>query len=103
MKKRFLALMLLGCSAVFGQTDFRIGISIGEPRGYYAPAPPPPPRVVRIPRSPGRNYVWVPGYWQLRGRNYHWVDGYWTRPPRRGAQWVQPRYRNHEFRPGYWR
>src|SRR5678816_4540640 len=38
--------------------------------------PPPPVEEVR-PRSPGRRYVWTPGYWVWDGR-WLWQPGQWT-------------------------
>jgi len=86
------ALLLTGASTASAQVSF--GIRIG---------PPPAPRVVRIvPRSPGADYVWVNGYWYPVGSRYRWHDGYWTRPPYRGARWVQPRYESGRFYQGFW-
>jgi hypothetical protein len=106
MKKKMLVLLLMGASSVFGaDVYFGIGVNIGRPGGYVvAPRPPAPPAVrYAAPRSPGRGYVWVPGYWDAHGRNYRWRDGYWTKPPRRNARWVEPRYRNDRYYSGYWR
>ena len=81
MKSKLWALILLGSSAVFGQTSIHIGIGIGVPRGArYVVQPPPPPPPVRIaPRSPGKHYVWVPGYWAWNGNRYYWQDGFWAK------------------------
>lgn len=103
MKTVLLAIFLVGSSTMFGQIS--IGVNIGVPaQGYYvAPPPPPPPPVVRIPRSPGRGYVWVPGFYVNVGPRYRWNNGYWARPPYRGAVWVAPRYKGNRYYPGYWR
>ncbi len=63
-------------------------------------APPAPRREVVVARpSPG--YVWVAGHyvWKPARNSYAWVAGKWTRPPRRGAVWVAPRYQK---RHGNW-
>jgi hypothetical protein len=87
MKTKLLAMVLLGSSALFGGTSIQIGIGIGSPRGgrYVVQPPPPPPLVRVVPRSPGRNYVWVPGYWNWNGNRYFWVNGYWAKG--RGNGW----------------
>lgn len=105
MKTKLIALMLLAGSAAFAQTNFYFGIGINTgPRAVMvAPPPPPPPPVRMVPRSPGRGYVWVPGYWALAGNRYGWQDGYWTRPPRGKGKWVAPRYAQNRYYPGYWR
>ena len=90
MKANLLVMMLLGSSALWAETHVYIGIGIGNPRpGRYAIQPPPPPPPVRyVPRSPGRKYVWVVGYWVWTGNGYAWQDGYWTKQNRsRGNGW----------------
>lgn len=84
MKAKLLAMLLLGGTALFAETHvhFNIGINTGR-GGYYVPPPPPPPPVRYVPRSPGRGYVWVPGFWITVGNRYDWRDGYWA-PPVRG-------------------
>ncbi len=87
MKSKLLAMALLGSSTLMAGSNFNIGISIGNVRpfpGRYVVQPPPPPPPVRyvIPRSPGRNMVWVPGYWVWTGNRYAWQDGFWTKQNR---------------------
>ena len=69
---------------------FRFGITIGQP---------PAPRAYRVPPRPGRDFVWVEGYWypQGKGKHYKWHDGYWTRPPFAGAYWVEPYYYRGQY------
>jgi hypothetical protein len=64
--------------------------------------PPPAPRVYRVPRQPGPEYVWVEGYWFPQGSRYAWHDGYWTRPPFAGAYWVEPYYVGGRYFAGRW-
>ncbi|HEX4135573.1 MAG TPA: hypothetical protein VHY84_13245 [Bryobacteraceae bacterium] len=91
MKKTLLATLLLAGGMAWGAVS--VGISIG---------PPPPPRVIAIPASPGAGYQWVGGYWYpVRGR-YVWHGGYWTRPPYVGAYWVGPHHDGRYFHEGYW-
>jgi hypothetical protein len=91
MKKNLLATLLLAAGMAFGAIG--IGISIG---------PPPGPRVVAVPASPGPGYSWVAGYWYPVEGRYVWHDGYWTRPPYAGAVWVGPRHDGRRFYEGYW-
>jgi len=85
------SLLLVGISAFAAQVS--IGIRIG---------PPPPPRVVAVPVSPGAEFVWVEGYWYPVGRHYKWHRGYWTRPPYTGARWVGPHHDGDRYFSGYW-
>lgn len=95
MKSKLLALFLLGGSAAFAQNfSFGIGINVGPPR---------PPVVRYVPPSPGRGYVWVPGYYRLNNNRYFWNNGYWTRPPHARAKWIAPRYNKGRYYQGYWR
>jgi hypothetical protein len=94
MKTKLLAMILLGSSALFADTNFYFGIGVGGPRGgrYAVQPPPPPPMRYAIPRNPGRGYVWVPGYWVWTGYRYNWQDGYWTRQGRGNSRNAGPRY-----------
>lgn len=90
----FCLVAVLVSSGVASAAQVSIGVRIG---------PPPAPRVVRVvPNRPGRDYVWVPGYWSPVRSHYVWHDGYWTRPPERNARWVAPRYERGRFYDGYW-
>jgi hypothetical protein len=92
MKKRIAAVMLMAAGAMFGQVS--VSIAIGAP---------PPPRVVRVlPRSPGPDFVWIPGYWYPVGHHYKWHDGYYTRPPYAGARWIEPRHDGRNYYTGFW-
>ena len=92
MNMKWLAVMLLGATAMFAQIS--IGIRIGAP---------PPPQEFRVqPRSHGAGYVWLGGYWFPNGNKYKWHDGYWTRPPYEGAHWVEPNHDGERFHEGRW-
>jgi len=60
-------------------------------RLYVRVGPPAPIVEVRA-VSPGRGFIWVPGYYRWDGRGYIWMAGTWQRPPRARARWV----------PGHW-
>ncbi len=91
MKTKLLALLLVAGGTLFGEVS--IGIRIG---------PPPPPRVMVVPRSPGPEFFWVEGYWYPAGHRYKWHDGYWTRPPYPDARWIRPHHDGERFFEGYW-
>jgi hypothetical protein len=73
----------------------------------FVPVRPPHAVVQRRGPSPGRGFVWTPGYQRWDGRRYVWTPGLWQRPPRPNARWVPYRWdrrgRGWEFRGGYWR
>jgi hypothetical protein len=106
------AMLLSGC-VVTGRTYYRESdrpVLVQRPRGdvIIVHRAPPAPLVERVPRSPGREYVWVPGYWTSHGDDWVWVGGHYERPPRPGAVWVEPRYDRHgqtdvEFSLGFWK
>jgi hypothetical protein len=50
---------------------------------------PPRPVVEHMVPSPGRGYVWTPGYHRWDGRAYVWAPGAWVMPPRPHARWVK--------------
>lgn len=115
MRTKLLAGLLLAGSAAFAGSNVSIGVSIGARPAYgyapgyaYAPSyaylpPPPPPVYYARPAMPGPGFVWVDGFWAPQGKKYKWNRGYWTRPPRRGAAWVAPRYYGNRYYSGYWR
>ena len=91
MKKNLLAAFLLAAGLALGAVS--VGVEIG---------PPPAPRVLAVPASPGPGYTWAGGYrYPVSGR-YVWHDGYWTRPPYVGATWVGPMHDGRYFHEGYW-
>ena len=60
MKRKFLALALFAGSSMFAAPAVGIGIEIG--------APPAPPRTHFVrPVAPGRDYVWINGYYEPSG------------------------------------
>src|SRR2546427_7329129 len=91
VKTKLLALLLVAGATLLGEVS--IGIRIG---------PPPPQRVMVVPRSPGPEFFWVEGYWYPVGNHYKWHDGYWTRPPYPSARWIAPRHDGERFFEGYW-
>lgn len=80
MKKTMLALLFLGCSTVFAETHFSIGIGIGGYGPVYGRVPPPPPEYYEQTPCPGDGYSWVDGYWSPSGERFFWRQGYWRAP-----------------------
>jgi len=72
----------------------------------FVPFGPPAPVFERRPASPGRAYVWRPGFYRWGGRRYVWVGGAWMRPPHSRARWVPGRWtptrRGYRWRSGRW-
>lgn len=86
--------LLVGFVTPPAHGQISIGIQIGAP---------PPPRVIAVvPTSPGRDFVWVDGYWYPVGHHYKWHQGYWTRPPYEGARWIAPHHDGERYFAGYW-
>ena len=71
-------------------------------------APPPPYQEIVVERDrPGRDYIWVGGYWSWSHGHHVWVGGHWDRPPHPGAVWIEPRWErrgnSYAFVQGFWR
>lgn len=92
--------------------DDRNARSVYDNRNDYVieqppPAPPPMPREVVTVR-PGREAVWVAGYYAYVGRGrYEWVPGHWEVPPGRYTRFEQPRWErrgnSYVYMRGVWR
>lgn len=71
-------------------------------------APPPPLVEVRT-APPGRDYVWITGYYRYdeHARHHDWVGGHWVRPPHPGATWEPDRWsksgHDYQYQPGHWK
>jgi len=96
--------------------------SLGATALAQIPIPPPPPlpglevhittgrppalRHERRGPRPGRDYVWVSGFWHSDGGRWQWVPGRWEAPVSSGAYWIAPRYirsdRGYIYEPGHW-
>jgi hypothetical protein len=67
---------------------------------------PPALRHERRSHRPGRDYVWVSGFWHWGGGRWDWVPGRWERPVAPQAYWIAPRYvrsdRGYIYEPGHW-
>ena len=70
-------------------------------------APPPPIRHEWRGHRPGRDYVWISGYWAWDHGRHVWVAGHWAVPPRGYVTWVEPRWEHrghgYVFLEGHWR
>ncbi len=62
---------------------------------------PPPMRTEVIVDRPAPRYVWVSGFWAWRVREYVWMPGHWDVPPEHARRWTPGRW-HHESRGWYW-
>ncbi len=109
MNIKILPLLLLGAGLPIALSAQPYPVYSSDPYyddgygGVYAPAPPPPPRVVYSrPPMPGPGYYWVDGYYNYAYPRYVWVPGYWATPPYANSYWVAPRYSGNRFFVGFW-
>jgi hypothetical protein len=74
---------------------------------YVVVQPPPPPPREYVTVRPGREAVWVPGFYSYAGRGYAWVPGHWEVPPRGYHTYIEPRWerrpQGYVYVRGYWR
>ena len=67
---------------------------------------PPKARSEHRPGRPGRDYVWVDGFWHWEGSRWGWIPGRWDRPTEHGAKWVKARYAREgsvwRYEPAHW-
>ncbi|HET9794970.1 MAG TPA: YXWGXW repeat-containing protein [Thermoanaerobaculia bacterium] len=58
------------------------------------------------PERPGRDYVWIGGFWDWEGDQWIWVPGRWDRPAGHHVRWIRPRYVHeygaYRYEPGHW-
>jgi len=96
-----LVALLAAAGAVAASAPASAGVSVGVDLSWRVSGPAPFARYeVRTP-CPGREQVWIAGYWDWRhdyGR-YDWMPGRWERRPFARAVWVPSR---HEHRGGAW-
>jgi hypothetical protein len=67
----------------------------------YAERRPPPDRVEVVVAAPGRDYVWMRGYWRWERNDYVWISGRWVRPERGYRKWVPGHWKESRHR-WYW-
>jgi len=101
MKKTLLRLALPAVLAIFASAP---GYTlVPQPQGEEGmrmshDAPPRAKRETR-PVRPGRNHMWIKGYWERQNDQWAWAGGRWEEPARRGSRWIKPRY--HHEKDGY--
>jgi hypothetical protein len=93
---------LAGCSAPApGGKD--VGAT---PAGQVITETPPSPRPEVSGVAPGTAYYWVAGYWAYRERQWVWVPGRWELRPRPNAVWAPGHWNKTPegwvWRPGHW-
>ncbi len=88
------------------QVSVHVDVPLPALEIHVAHAAPPKLRIEHRPSRPGRDYVWVQGFWHWNGGGWDWVPGRWDRPDAYGVTWVGARY-VHEgsayvYQPGHW-
>lgn len=79
--KTLLTTLILAAGLIIPATA-QVVVRIGPPRTQAERRPP----------SPGRGYVWVPGYQNWNGSRYEWAAGRWERPPQGRKHWDKHRW-----------
>lgn len=99
----FLALTSLPATA---QVGVRVDVPLPGLEIHVGRTAPPRPRRERRPERPGRDFVWLPGFWHWQERDWAWIPGRWEHPSERGARWVRARYTREgsawRYEPGHW-
>ena|SRR5690348_7251506 len=78
--------VLASAALILGSTACMDNPPPGETTVLVAYAPPRAPHESR-PRSPGRTYIWIEGYYQWNSTAYVWVPGHWAQRPHPKAHW----------------
>jgi hypothetical protein len=78
-----------------------------RPGRVYVVHGPPAARVEVIGRSPGREYVWLPGRWRWTSAQYVWEPGRYVVRERGFTRWVPGHWQHNRrgwyFVDGHWR
>jgi len=94
---------------IFSAVLFALAVGAGTAQAADVVVRIAPPRAVVEHRghAPGRDYVWVPGYYRWEGNHYTWERGRWDKPPHGHAKWIAPRWSHQRngyvFSEGHWR
>ena len=110
MQRRFATLALPTILAALSfspaTAQIRIGVELPSVHIRIAPDPPPPIRIERQMERPGRDHIWIDGYWDRQDDRWAWTPGHWDRPSHQGARWIKPQYRReggaYRYEPGRW-
>jgi hypothetical protein len=103
---RLLPIVLVAFAAGPASAQIRVGVGFGPIEVRVAPDDPPPLRYEERHEQPGRDYIWIGGFWDREGDRWAWREGRWDRPSRRGVRWVTPVYRHEgggtRYEAGHW-
>jgi hypothetical protein len=84
----------------------RAGVNLPGLHIRVSPDAPPPPRVEVRPSRPGRNHVWIGGYWDRQDDRWAWAPGRWEEPAERNHHWIKAKYHreygSYRYEPGHW-
>ncbi len=88
------------------QVNVQVNVPLPGLEIHVAHQAPPRYRSEQKPSRPGRDYLWVGGFWHWHGSGWDWVPGRWDRPDAHGARWMKAQY-THEgsvyvYHPGHW-
>lgn len=101
-----MALLLLTSMPAAGQVSVRVDIPLPGLEIRVAHRAPPQVRREVKPRRPGRQYVWINGFWHWHHTDWVWVPGRWERPSYRNARWINARYVREgaawRYEPAHW-
>ncbi|MEO8202104.1 MAG: hypothetical protein ABI679_16350, partial [Gemmatimonadota bacterium] len=77
------------------------------PGRVYVVDRPPRNRVEVVPAAPGRDFIWIGGYWRRAGAGWDWAPGHFAERPGHRGHWVPGRWvherRGWYFMEGHWR
>ena len=106
LQRTILGAILLGGMAAEGLAQANIQIPLPGLDVRITTGRPPALRRERRIARPGRDYVWVNGFWDWDGNRWRWVNGRWDRPAVAEAYWIPARYirttRGYIYEPGHW-
>jgi len=88
------------------QVSVQVNVPLPGLEIHVAHQAPPKYRSEQKPHRPGKDYLWVQGFWHWHGSGWDWVPGRWERPVDHGVKWVKPRYARegsyYVYHPGHW-
>lgn len=99
----FVGLMSLPAAA---QVRVQVNVPLPGLEIHVGHRAPPKLRSEQKPHRPGRDFLWIQGFWHWQGNDWDWVPGRWERPIEPGARWVKARYARegsaYRYEPGHW-